>query len=104
MVMSCWPGATILSRLRSSLTHDSTYGRDDGGVLQIELSLLQGSLCLLRLRVGSLSARLLQGDLLRTRLSVAQLSLRIARCEYVPPSRPVPLPPPKRGPLRWPQR
>ena len=56
----------VLARLHSALTYDSTYGRNDSCVLQIELSLLQGRLCLLRLGIGSLGAGLLQGDLLRT--------------------------------------
>jgi len=64
----------VLAGLHRALTYDSTYGRNDSCVLQIELSLLQGRLCLLRLGIGSLGAGLLHGDLLRTRLSIVQFS------------------------------
>jgi hypothetical protein len=63
--------------LHTSLAYNSTYGCNDGRVLQIELSLLQGSLCLFCLSVGSLSARLLQRDLLWTSLGVVQFGLSL---------------------------
>jgi uncharacterized protein (TIGR03437 family) len=50
----------VLPRLPTSLTYHSTDGSHDSCVLQIELRLLQGGLCLFCLRVGSLSTRLLQ--------------------------------------------
>src|SRR5580700_8527847 len=68
-------GGNVLTRLHTSLTYDSTYRCYDGGVLQIELSLLQCGLRLLCLSVGSLSPRLLQRDLLWTSLRVMQFGL-----------------------------
>ena len=84
MVISCWPGDDVLARLDRSLPHDPADRRHDGGVLQVELGLLEGRGGALGLRLRRFGAGALHGNLLRPGLERIAIAPELAQPWRVP--------------------